>query len=100
MNIIEAAAKAHWEHTVGLEPTGFLPSWNELTERSRRELVQSMRAALRAMAECEQIEAAAKAIYYCDPLSDRLWEHLREKSKQRYLLAARTALRAVAAEEE
>lgn len=66
--IIEAAAKAHWTSMIAryhaLYPDGHkFPSFDELSEDTINGLMTDMRAALRAMAECEPSEAMQDAIF-------------------------------------
>jgi len=65
--IIEAAAKAHWTSKIARYhaqyPDGHnLPSFDELSEDTINGLMTDMRAALRAMAECERLREVIEKV--------------------------------------
>lgn len=61
MTIIEAAAKAHWESDATNDRDPYYDEWRNLPEEYRELLCNQMRAALRAMAECEPTDAMREA---------------------------------------
>lgn len=63
MNIIEAAAKAHWESDATNDRDPYYDEWRNLPEEYRELLCNQMRAALRVMAECAPTSRMSNAYW-------------------------------------